>query len=145
MAIFKRKAAASTDSKEEVKKPVKEAVKKVAKAKKAEEKPAEVAKTVTAKSFSALTNRTTLVPLVTEKNAHHSDEGVYVFEVPVQANRLEVREAFRELYKVTPLKVNIARVHGKEKRFGGNAARLSDWKKALITVPKGTRIDVFTL
>lgn len=100
---------------------------------------------VLAKSFSKVAVRTTLTPLVTEKNAHHADEGVYVFRVPASANRLEVRETFRELYKVTPVKVHVMRVHGKEHRFGRSVSRESDWKKALVTVPSGTRIDVFTL
>jgi large subunit ribosomal protein L23 len=102
-------------------------------------------KRVLKSGFSELSMRVKLQPLVTEKSAHLSDEGVYAFEVLASANRTEVRDAFRELYKVIPTSVNIMRVHGKEKRFGGVQSRASDWKKALVTVPKGTRIDLFTL
>lgn len=86
---------------------------------------------------------TLLAPLVTEKSAHLADAGVYAFLVPVTANRVAVGQAFRELYKVIPVKVNIIRVHGKEHRFGGVASRQSDWKKALVTLPKGIKVDIF--
>lgn len=88
-------------------------------------------------------SRTLLAPLVTEKSAHLADQGVYAFLVPIQANRVTVGQAFREMYKITPVKINIIRVHGKEHRFGQVTSRQSDWKKALISVPKGTRIDIF--
>jgi large subunit ribosomal protein L23 len=140
MSIIKRITKKKTDAPEtapveaaEVKKP---ATKKVAKAK-------VEAKSETVKSVSAFSAATLLAPLVTEKAAHLADAGVYAFLVPVTANRVAVGQAFRELYKVTPVKVNIIRVHGKEHRFGGVMSRQSDWKKALVTVPAGTRIDIF--
>lgn len=142
MAIFKRKSAAVVPSTEETdKKPVATGEKKAPKAK------VEMKKTegIIAKTFSAVAVKNALTPLVTEKSAHQADSGVYAFCVPAASNRVEIREAFRELYKVTPLRVNILRVHGKEQRFGRSFSRESDWKKALITVPSGTRIDVFTL
>lgn len=121
----------------EVVKTDKPAVKKVAKKKAVE------AKTVPNKIVTKLTANTLLAPLVTEKTAHLADAGVYAFIVPIAANRVAVGQAFRELYKVTPVKVNILRVHGKEHKFGRNISRRSDWKKALVTVSKGTRIDIF--
>jgi large subunit ribosomal protein L23 len=99
--------------------------------------------TAAVKAVSAFSAGTLLAPLVTEKAAHLADAGVYAFLVPVTANRVAVGQAFRELYKVTPVKVNIIRVHGKEHRFGSVMSRQSDWKKALVTVPAGTRIDIF--
>lgn len=140
MSILKRtpktKAPAATEVAEV--KAAKPASKKTKAAPKAE-------KTVPAggKVVSAFTARTLLAPLVTEKAAHLADAGVYAFLVPASANRVAVGQAFRELYKVTPVKVNIIRVHGKEHRFGGVVSRQTDWKKALVSVPKGTRIDIF--
>jgi large subunit ribosomal protein L23 len=123
------KAEAETTAKKPA---VKKAVKKVAEA-----------KAIPSKLVSAQTVRTILAPLVTEKSAHLADAGVYAFIVPINANRVAVGQAFREMYKATPVKVNIIRVHGKEHRFGGVVSRQSDWKKALVTVKKGTRIDIF--
>ena len=143
MSIFKRtpkQKPAPTDVDEVKAVDVTEAKKPVAKrAAKAETTP----KPTTGKMVSAFTAKTLLAPLVTEKAAHLADAGVYAFLVPVTANRVAVGQAFRELYKVTPVKVNIIRVHGKEHRFSGVTSRQSDWKKALIAVPKGTRIDIF--
>ncbi|MEK7183420.1 MAG: 50S ribosomal protein L23 [Patescibacteria group bacterium] len=138
MSIIKRITKKKTDA------PEKEAEVKAKQpaAKKTTKKAAEP-KAAPSKMVSAFTARTLLAPLVTEKAAHLADAGVYAFLVPVTANRVAVNQAFRELYKVTPVKVNIIRVHGKEHRFGGVMSRQSDWKKALVSVPKGTRIDIF--
>ncbi|MFZ2681838.1 MAG: 50S ribosomal protein L23 [Patescibacteria group bacterium] len=115
----------------------------------ATKKPAKKAEKVVAtpkpvgRMVSARTAATLLAPLVTEKTAHLADAGVYAFLVPVTANRVAVGQAFRDMYKAAPVKVNIIRVHGKEHRFGTVTSRQSDWKKALVTVKKGTRIDIF--
>jgi large subunit ribosomal protein L23 len=142
MAIFNRKTKTSDkENTEEVKAPVKKTVKKAVK----KEEGTEEKKRVVKSGFSELAMRVNLKPLVTEKSAHLGDDGVYAFEVKVSANRTEVRDAFREIYKIVPVKVNIIRVHGKEKRFGRFQSRASDWKKALVTVPANTKIDLFTL
>ena len=138
--ITKKKTADSTEATEV--KAVEETKAKKPAAKKTTKKTAE-AKAAPSKLVSVVTARTLLAPLVTEKSAHLADAGVYAFHVPVTANRVTVGQAFRELYKVTPVKINIIRVHGKEHRFGRVTSRQSDWKKALVTVPKGTRIDIF--
>lgn len=141
--ITKKKTAASAEATEvqaveetKAKKPT------AAKTKKAPKKATD-SKAAPTKVVSAVTARTLLAPLVTEKSARLADAGVYAFVVPVSANRVTVGQAFRELYKVTPVKINIIRVHGKEHRFGQVMSRQSDWKKALVSVPKGTRIDIF--
>lgn len=94
-------------------------------------------------SISKLATQTLLKPVVTEKSAKLSDQGVVVFEVPVGANRVAVRQAFRELYKVTPVKINIINVRGKRVKFGRVEGKRQNVKKALISLPKGTRIDIF--
>ncbi len=97
----------------------------------------------TKKTLSDLAVKTILAPVVTEKSAHLADQGVYVFSVPMTANRVAVRQAFREIYGVQPSKVNIVVSHGKETRFGQTYSRQADRKKALVSVPKGTRVSVF--
>lgn len=150
MAILKRKTTAAETAEEAVTEtavssneataaaPAKEAKKKAPKAKKEEATPARKANAV-----STLAMRTILRPLATEKTAHLADRGVYAFLVAKDANRVAVRQAIRELYKVNPVKVNIIRVRGTEKRFGRFIGRTSDLKKALVTLPQGTHIDVF--
>lgn len=139
MAIFKRKktveAAPATDELAKAIAPAKEAAPKAAKK--------STAKKTSARSVSTLAMRTILAPLATEKTAHLADRGVYGFLVAKDANRIAVRQAFRELYNVTPVKVNIINVRGTTKRVGRFTGRSSDYKKALVTLPKGSHINVF--
>ena len=86
---------------------------------------------------------TILSPDVSEKTAQLSDANILTFKVAPGANKIEVRNAFRELYKVTPIKVNIMNVRGKPVRFGRIRGKRQDYKKALISLPKGTKVDIF--
>lgn len=105
------------------------------------------AKKVTAKGsdrgLSSFAVRTILAPIVSEKTAHLSDKNVMVFHVSSSANRISVRQALKELYNVSPIKINIMNTRGKAVRFGRSVGQRSDVKKAIVTLPKGTRIDVF--
>lgn len=123
------KEKSTKDSKAVEKKAPKKEVKKVAK------------KAVT--SLSKAATSTILAPVVSEKSAHLADRNVLVFKVAKKANRIQVRNAFRELYKVTPLRVNIINVRGARVRFGRTRGKQSDWKKAMIFLPKGTNVDIF--
>ena len=82
-------------------------------------------------------------PLVTEKTAELASEGVYVFEISNVAGKVEVRQAIRELYGVTPRRVNIVRSKGKRVTFGRRKGVRKDWKKALVYLKKGETIEVF--
>lgn len=143
MAIFKKK---KQDEAEEVKTTeVTEAAatekveKKAKKTKKADDKK----ESKKARSISVLAMRTIIAPLATEKTARLAEKNVYAFLVAKDANRVAVKQAVRELYKVTPVKVNIINVRGKAKRFGRFEGRRSDVKKALVTLPQGSHIDLF--
>lgn len=82
-------------------------------------------------------------PLVTEKSAVLGAASTYVFVVTKQANRIAVRSAIKEMYGITPTRVNIQNVPGKWVRFGRSQGKRSDWKKALVTLPKGKTINVY--
>ncbi|MBI4437869.1 50S ribosomal protein L23 [Candidatus Uhrbacteria bacterium] len=81
-------------------------------------------------------------PLVTEKAAILSSGNTYVFVVRKDANRIQVRSAIKEMYGITPVRVNIQNVPGKWVRFGRSQGKRSDWKKALVTLPAGKTINV---
>ncbi|MFH1632333.1 MAG: 50S ribosomal protein L23 [bacterium] len=98
-------------------------------------------KLITAASAQSLS--TIIEPIVSEKTAQLSDQGVMVFKVNPKATRIAVSKAFKEMYRVTPVKVNIANVRGKRLRFGRIQGKRCDYKKAMIMLPKGTRIDIF--
>lgn len=111
--------------------------------KKADAKKAPDASEHVATAASDQAAATILAPIVTEKAASLSENSVMVFKVAQNANRVQVRNAFRELYNVTPVKVNIINVRGKRVRFGRQRGQRVGMKKALVTLPKGTRIDIF--
>ncbi|OGL74254.1 50S ribosomal protein L23 [Candidatus Uhrbacteria bacterium RIFCSPHIGHO2_12_FULL_57_11] len=87
--------------------------------------------------------RVLLRPLVTEKGARLGESGQYVFIVARDATRIAVARAVEKVYGVRPLKVNIARVRGKQIRFGRTRGRQKDWKKALVILPPGKKIRVY--
>jgi large subunit ribosomal protein L23 len=64
--------------------------------------------------------------------------------VPLAATKREVKVAVEELFSVKVKAVNTIRVQGKLKRFRGRVGRRSDYKKAVVTLGEGQRIDVTT-
>ena len=85
----------------------------------------------------------TVTPRISEKAAVLSSAGKYVFDVPVTANKIEIRKAVETLYGVKVEQVNTARGIGKTVRRGRIAGRRNRWKKAMVTLKKGQKIDLF--
>ena len=83
-------------------------------------------------------------PLVTEKTTLMSEHNQVAFEVPLDANKHEIKTAIEELFKVKVTAVNTLRQKGKAKRFRGESGRRSDFKKAVVTLKEGDSIDVTT-
>lgn len=83
-------------------------------------------------------------PLVTEKTTMISEYNQVAFEVPLDANKFEIRAAIEELFKVKVTSVNTIRQNGKVKRFRGRPGRRVDFKKAVVTLAEGDSIDVST-
>lgn len=83
-------------------------------------------------------------PLLTEKNARMKEsENRVVFEVMPDANKIEVKKAVEEAFKVSVEAVNILNVTGKVKRLGKNVGKRRDWKKAIVTLKEGSTIEFF--
>ncbi len=80
--------------------------------------------------------------LVTEKSAIKQSENKYSFVVVNGANKGAVRQAVFEVYGVKPMAVNILNVSGKFVRFGNHYGKRGDYKKAVVTLPKGKSIVV---
>ena len=89
------------------------------------------------KTFSNLFLR----PLITEKNEKMRAFSKYVFEVPLQANKIMVRKAVEKLYKVKPVSIKIIRLKGKPVRYGKTFGRTKIRKKAIVTLKKGDKIE----
>ena len=82
-------------------------------------------------------------PVITEKATDMQDQGKYTFEVAPQATKLQIKEAVEKAFDVRVVKVNTMNVHGKTKRLGARVFKTSGWKKAIVTLKQGDRIDVF--
>jgi large subunit ribosomal protein L23 len=83
-------------------------------------------------------------PLLTEKGTRLKEEGnQYLFRVERTANKIEIKRAIEQLFKVTVLEVRTARVRGKIKRLGRFQGRTSDWKKAVATLKEGDSIELY--
>ena len=82
-------------------------------------------------------------PLITEKSSVQMTNGVYVFEVDLAANKSQIAQAVRDVFKVKVAKVRTMRIKGqKNKRNRYGYFDQSDWKKALITLEKGETIEL---
>jgi large subunit ribosomal protein L23 len=82
-------------------------------------------------------------PLVTEKNAALQASGKYVFEVDRRANKIQVKDAVEKAFNVTVTGVNIMNMPGKMKRMGKGMTLTPNWKKAVVTLKPGDKIDLF--
>ncbi|MGE4063335.1 MAG: 50S ribosomal protein L23 [Rhodospirillaceae bacterium] len=83
-------------------------------------------------------------PLITEKATMASEHNQFVFRVPLDASKPEIKQAIESLFKVQVTAVNTLISKGKLKRFRGRPGRRSDVKKAVVTLAAGQSIDVTT-
>lgn len=81
-------------------------------------------------------------PRITEKAALMQDDGVYVFNVSPDATKNEIAKEIETIYKVTPVKVNIAKAAGKKRFFRGRVGQKAGVKKAYVYLKKGDKITV---
>lgn len=83
-------------------------------------------------------------PLITEKSTRQKEEGNQIaFVVDPKANKIEIRQAVEKLFKVKVLRVRTMNLVGKRKRLGRFFGWESDWKKAIVTLQEGDRIEFF--
>ena len=83
-------------------------------------------------------------PLITEKTTTEKDaRNIVAFVVHRDANKIEIKYAVQKLWNVTVLKVRTAIVRGKQKRVGRYMGRCSNWKRALVTLAPGQKIEFF--
>jgi large subunit ribosomal protein L23 len=87
--------------------------------------------------------RIVMRPLMTEKHMRHKEEqNVVAFQVRPDANKVEIRAAVEAAFNVKVAAVRTASFEGKLKRMGRFAGRRRDWKKALVKLAPGHKIDL---
>ena len=82
-------------------------------------------------------------PLITEKNTMLQAQGKYAFEVAGDANKPQVKQAVEKAFKVKVLAVNVMTVPGKTRRVGRQQVLTQSWKKAIVTLKPGDKIEFF--
>ncbi len=82
-------------------------------------------------------------PLITEKNTLLQAQNKYVFEVAKQANKILVKKAVEAAFKVKVNSVNVLTVPGKTRRVGRQMVLTQSWKKAIVTLRQGDKIEFF--
>jgi large subunit ribosomal protein L23 len=82
-------------------------------------------------------------PVITEKATIISAQNKYVFQVARTANKDEICKAVKTVFNVEPVSVNIVNVRGKQKSVRMHSGRTSKWKKAIITLKDGDKIELF--
>jgi len=89
-------------------------------------------------------------PVISEKSMDESQRGKYTFEVHPEANKIQIKAAIEELYrqeKVTVVGVNVLTTKPREKRRGTRRGRIvghtSPWRKAIVTLAAGQKIEFF--
>jgi large subunit ribosomal protein L23 len=83
-------------------------------------------------------------PLITEKSTRQKEEGNQIaFVVDPKASKIEICQAVEKLFKVKVRRVHTMNLLGKRKRLGRFTGWKSDWKKAIVTLREGDRIEFF--
>lgn len=148
LEVFKKK---STDGSDDKGQKVVKSVKKTPKTNKTkisvENKPTKSAG-VSKKNMSKLSkgdaHKVVIRPLITEKATDMSALNQYTFEVSVRTNKIEIKKAIRTLYNVNPAKVRVLNKPGNVVRRGRYTGVTKKWKKAIVTLNAGDKIEFFT-
>jgi large subunit ribosomal protein L23 len=84
-------------------------------------------------------------PLITERSTAFREKGKYSFEVHPAATKQEIKNAVEIIYKkekVEVVKVNTANVPAKVRRFGRSLSKSYRWKKAIVTLKTGQKLEI---
>lgn len=83
-------------------------------------------------------------PIITEQSMDQTADRKYTFEVAKCANKIEIKKAVEEIFKVQVEKVTTMNYDGKPKRQGVFAGKRADWKKAVVKLKEGSKtIELF--
>ena len=84
-----------------------------------------------------------LRPIITEKAQIMTQRNQYAFAVDIRANKMQIKEAVEVAFNVRVEGVNTITVKGKNKRYGRRETKQPDWKKAMVKLAPGEKIELF--
>lgn len=119
-----------------------EEIKEMSQAKEPKKTGTKKAKEISFKGTGALGVRILKQPHVTEKSTQMAGENKYIFQVFNDANKVEIKKTIEKMYSVDVESVNVLNVIGKKRRVGRSYGKQSGFKKAIVTLPKGQKIDI---
>jgi len=82
-------------------------------------------------------------PIISEKSYAGIEHNRYTFEVDKRASKPQIADAVAEVFKVTVTKVNTMNVPGKTRRLRTSTGTTRTWKKAVVTLKEGDKIEFF--
>ncbi|MGD1119215.1 MAG: 50S ribosomal protein L23 [Dehalococcoidales bacterium] len=82
-------------------------------------------------------------PLITEKSTALQGLNKYAFEIADHANKMMIKQAVEKAFKVTVTGVNVVTVRGKTRKMGRRVVHTNPWKKAIVTLKTGDKIEYF--
>ncbi|NLW25457.1 MAG: 50S ribosomal protein L23 [Clostridia bacterium] len=82
-------------------------------------------------------------PIISEKSVEQMEQNKYTFKVDKKANKIDIKQAVEAIFKVKVTDVKTMNVKGKLKRLGRYQGRTPDWKKAIVTLQEGDKIEIF--
>jgi len=82
-------------------------------------------------------------PVVSEKSYHQITENRYTFRVHKDAHKTQIRQAVEELFEVKVVRVNVVQMPAKPKRRGLHRGTRPGWKKAIVELKPGDKIEIF--
>ena len=83
-----------------------------------------------------------IAPVITEKSAAQAEQNVYSFKVATSANKIEIKNAIEAAFGVTVVKVNTLNTKAKSKRVGRYTGQTKTYKKAIVTLKDGDKIEL---
>lgn len=84
-----------------------------------------------------------LKPIVSEKSYSQIEQNKYTFKVALDARKVEIAQAVAEIFGVHVTSVNTMRMTGKRRRQGYTQGRRPNWKKAIVSLKAGEKIEIF--
>ena len=135
MSLFGKKDKDVADDKKEEKKEVEKKTPAI--------KGAKGKKITPVKASSELAARILIEPWITEKAHEEMAANKYIFRIAGKANKKNVKKSIEQLYGVGVIKINIINIPAKKRKFGAKTGWKSGYKKAMITLKEGDKIELF--
>ena len=95
------------------------------------------------RKFNADAYKFLVKPLITEKISSMAADGKYGFVVAPEANKILIKKAVGAIYGVNVKDVKIINMQGKFTRYGRQIGKRKDWKKAIVTLAPGEKIEIY--